>query len=502
MRRPRYAQPIRPMPPPELAPCIFIMFGGTGDLMQRKILPTLFHLANNQQLHANFHILGVARDQSLDDAKYRAWGRAALRGTKGKTARQVREWCDSNLHFQPVHESDPAATRCASAALEHRFQLAWTGNRVLYLALPPGAFPGTIAALGKAGLNQSAGWTRLVIEKPFGRDLKTAVELNELVHQYFKERQVYRIDHYLGKETVQNLLAFRFGNALFESVWNRDHIKSVQITVAEELGIEGRAGYYEKAGALRDMVQNHLTQLLTLTAMEAPAAFEANAIRFEKIKVLRSIQPIRDANVVFGQYAAGKGGTTSNPQSLPGYRQEANVAPRSQTETFVALRLDIENWRWEGVPFYLRTGKRMARRVTEIAIHFRHPPVALFRKFNGSNPHTNALVITLQPDEGFELSFEVKAPGEGFNLQTQRMAFRYADMFGTLPDGYETLLMDVIEGDQTLFVHAEEAEASWALYTPLLEKKLPRHPYPAGSCGPKAADEMGTAGCGTDWRKV
>jgi glucose-6-phosphate 1-dehydrogenase len=352
--------------------------------------------------------------------------------------------------------------------------------------------------LGKAGLNRSIGWTRLVIEKPFGRDLASAHRLNETVHEYFKERQVYRIDHYLGKETVQNLLAFRFGNALFESVWNRDHIKSVQITVAEELGIEGRAGYYEKAGALRDMVQNHLTQLLTLTAMEAPAAFEANAIRFEKIKVLRSILPISDKHVVFGQYAAGKG----EDAALAGYRQEPNVAPRSQTETFVALRLDIENWRWEGVPFYLRTGKRMARRVTEIAIHFRHPPVALFRKFNGSNPHTNALVITLQPDEGFELSFEVKAPGEGFNLQTQRMAFRYADMFGTLPDGYETLLMDVIEGDQTLFVHAEEAEASWALYSPLLEKKLPRHPYPAGSCGPKAADEMGTAGCGTDWRKV
>jgi glucose-6-phosphate 1-dehydrogenase len=484
------------MTKPAIAPCLFVMFGGTGDLMQRKILPTLYQLASAGMLNGKFHILGIARDQSMNDARFRDWGRKALAGTKGKTARQLREWCETCLHFEAVNQADPAAyERLAMRIFTLERATGLPGNRVFYLALPPGAFPGTIEALGKAGLNSSTGWTRLVIEKPFGRDLASARDLNKLVHQYFDESQVYRIDHYLGKETVQNLLAFRFGNALFESLWNRDHIKSVQITVAEALGVEDRAGYYENAGALRDMVQNHLTQLLTITAMEAPAAFEADSIRFEKVKVLRSIAPIADDSIVFGQYSA------SRDKTLPGYKQEPGVSPRSQTETFVALRLEIENWRWQGVPFYLRTGKRMARRVTEIAIHFRKPPIALFRSLNGDNPHTNALVITLQPDEGFELSFEVKSPGDGFSLQTQRMAFRYAEVFGTLPDGYETLLMDVIEGDQTLFVHADETEASWKLYAPLLEKRPKAHPYAAGSCGPKAADELGAA-CGTDWRVI
>ena len=487
-------------PPP--APCLFVMFGGTGDLMQRKILPTLYHLASNGMLHAQFHILGIARDQAMTDAKFREWGRAALAAAKsgkdgkGAGAKKIRDWCETCLHYQPVNQTDSAAYATLATRIgEIEKAAGLPGNRVFYLALPPGAFPGTIESLGTAALNRSAGWTRLVIEKPFGHDLASARELNQLVHKYFDEGQVYRIDHYLGKETVQNLLAFRFGNALFESAWNRDHIKSVQITVAEALGVEERAGYYETAGALRDMVQNHLTQLLTLTAMEVPATFEADAIRFEKVKVLRSIAPIGEDAVVFGQY------TGSRDKSQPGYKQEPKVSPRSRTETFVAMRLEIENWRWQGVPFYLRTGKRMARRVTEIAIHFRKPPVALFRSLNGDSPHTNALVITLQPDEGFELSFEVKSPGEGFTLQTQRMAFRYGEAFGPLPDGYETLLMDVVEGDQTLFVHADETEASWKLYTPLLDKKLTPYPYAAGSCGPKAADELGSA-CGTDWRVV
>ena len=484
------------MTKPAPAPCLFVMFGGTGDLMQRKILPTLHKLASSGMLGKHFHILGIARDQSMTDAKFRDWGRRALAGTKGHSAKDIRQWCDTCLHFEPVNQSDPAAyERLAMRISQLEAATGLPGNRVFYLALPPGAFPVTIAALGVAGLNSSSGWTRLVIEKPFGRDLKSAQELNQVVHKYFAESQVYRIDHYLGKETVQNLLAFRFGNALFESSWNRDHIKSVQITVAEALGVEDRAGYYETAGALRDMVQNHLTQLLTITAMDAPATFEADAIRFEKVKVLRSITPITDDAVVFGQYGA------SRDKTLRGYKQEPGVAARSQTETFVALRLEVENWRWQGVPFILRTGKRMARRVTEIAIHFRKPPIALFRSLHGDNPHTNALVITLQPDEGFELSFEVKSPGDGFSLQTQRMAFRYAEAFGPLPDGYETLLMDVIEGDQTLFVHADEAEASWKLYTPLLEKKPKPHPYAAGSCGPKAADDLGAA-CGTDWRAL
>jgi glucose-6-phosphate 1-dehydrogenase len=358
---------------------------------------------------------------------------------------------------------------------------------VLYLALPPVAFPPTIEALGRAGLNHNEGWTRLVIEKPFGHDLASARQLNVLVHKYFNETVVYRIDHYLGKETVQNLLAFRFGNALFESAWNRDHISSVKIGVAEELGVEQRADYYEHTGALRDMVQNHLTQLLTLVAMEVPAAFEADSIRFEKVKVLRAVAPIRDEAVVLGQYAAGK----VERKILAGYRQEPGVGARSKTETFVALRLELGNWRWQGVPFYLFTGKRLARRSTEITINFRSPPVALFRTLDGCATHPNVLVMTLQPNEGFTLSFEVKSPGEPFTLQTQYMDFRYAEAFGPpLSEGYETLLLEVVEGDQTLFVHADEAEASWRLYAPLLRKRPPLQFYPAGGTGPAAAQRL------------
>lgn len=455
--------------------------------MRRKLLPALYQLAVRKLLPKQCRILGVARDQALTDLVFREWGRQALVEAGFASKQKIRHWCNASLHYQPIGETSvPAyqtlASRIDAIELEHELP----GNRVLYLALPPGAFPGTIEALGQAGLSRSKGWTRLVIEKPFGRDLVSAQELNVLVHQHFGEEQVYRIDHYLGKETVQNLLSFRFGNALFESAWNRDHVKSVQITVAESLGVENRAAYYEQSGALRDMVQNHLTQLLTLTAMEVPAAFEANSIRFEKVKVLRSIMPITSDALVFGQYASG----TSAGHRVPGYRKEPGVAADSPVETFVAMRLAIENWRWQGVPFYLRTGKRLAKRVTQIVIEFRSPPVALFRSMNGCSPCTNMLAITLQPDEGFELSFEVKSPGEQFQLQTEHMRFRYPTAFGALSAGYDTLLLDVVEGDQTLFVHAEETEASWRLYTPLLRDRAPAQSYKAGSWGPPAADQL------------
>jgi len=411
-------------------PCLFVIFGATGDLMRRKLLPALRQLIGDGLLPNRCHILGVGRDEKLTDERFRKQARAAL--AQAGTAQKAQRWCDACVDYLGTGAGGAADyERLAARIAEIERRRGLRGDRVLYLALPPAAFPGTIEALGKAGLNRSKGWTRLVIEKPFGHDLASAQALNALVHRYFDEAQVYRIDHYLGKEAVQNLLAFRFGNALFESAWNRDHVESVRISVAEALGIEHRAAYYEQTGALRDMVQNHLTQLLSLTAMEVPAAFQADSIRFEKVKVLRSVAPIRDDAVVFGQYAPGK----AKRKKLPGYRQEPGVAPRSHTETFVGLRLEIDNWRWQGVPFHLRTGKRLARQATEITIHFRRPPVALFRSLDGCATHTNVLVIALQPDEGFDLSFEVKAPAERFTLQTQHMRFRYAEAFGAPRSG-------------------------------------------------------------------
>jgi len=364
-------------------------------------------------------------------------------------------------------------------------ELGTDGNRLFYLAVPPRLLAAVIRHVGEHG--RGRGWTRIVVEKPFGHDLASARALNKLLRGYFRAHEIYRVDHYLGKESVQNLLAFRFGNALFEQAWNRDHIASVAINVAEDLGVEQRAGYYEQAGALRDMVQNHLTQLLTLTAMEVPAAFNADSIRFEKVKVLQSVAPISPSSVVVGQYGAGRIGG----KRVPGYRQETGVAARSTTETFVAMRLAIDNWRWQGVPFFLTTGKRLARRTTDITIGFRDPPIALFRSVDGCATHANALVITLQPNEGFDLSFEVKSPGDAFTLQTQHMDFRYAEAFGeSLASGYDTLLLDVVEGDQTLFVHADETEASWRLYTPLIGKVRPLHFYAAGSRGPDVLKQL------------
>ncbi|MGE5469779.1 MAG: glucose-6-phosphate dehydrogenase [Bacteroidota bacterium] len=481
--------------------CLFVMFGATGDLMRRKLLPALFQLAEGGFLPKCYQILGVARDQEMDGRRFRHWVYEALTEAGLVRGQAPRRWCAECLHFQHIGDGGAADYQALVdhiANIEARHALS--GNRILYMALPPQVFPDTIDALARAGLARSLGWTRLVIEKPFGQDLDSACRLNELVHRHFDESQVYRIDHYLGKETVQNLLAFRFGNALFESAWNREHIKSVQITVAEALGVERRAAYYERSGALRDIVQNHLTQLLTLTAMEVPVAFDAESIRHEKIKVLRSVLPIGPDAVVYGQYAAqqtspgnvapeaqGDGAT----EPLPAYRQEPGVAADSTVETYVALRLAIENWRWQGVPFYLRTGKRLAQRLTQIVIEFRGPPVALFHSLDYNPAHTNRLAINLQPDEGFTLSFEVKSPGEDYLLQTRHMQFRYAEAFGTaLSAGYETLLLDVVQGDQTLFVHADETEASWRLYTPLLDRRETPEFYPAGSWGPAAADRL------------
>ena len=454
-------------------PHVFTILGATGDLAARKLLPALRHLAELKLVDERSVILGGGLDP-LDDAQFREHCRQALDG-------EASEAFLARLFYQQTPDGDPAPLRPRIEVLEKEHGLP--GNRVFYLALPPGAFPSAIQRLGAAGLNRSSGWSRLVIEKPFGHDLASARELNRLVHEYFDESQVFRIDHYLGKETVQNLLVFRFSNAVFEHLWNRDRIARVEITVAETLGVEHRAAYYERAGALRDMIQNHVTQLLTTTAMELPASFDAEAIRYEKAKVLRAIEPLSAEDAVFGQYTAG----SIDGTAVPGYREEPGVAQDSRTETFVGLRLAISNWRWEGVPFYLRTGKRLPARLSQIAVVFRSAPVSLFR------PHTaptepNSLILTLQPDEGFDLRFEVKRPGQEIRLDSHSLHFRYSEAYSPLPEAYETLLYDILIGDATLFVRADWVEASWEVYTPLLERPPEPKFYAAGTWGPRGTD--------------
>lgn len=470
----------------QVDPHLFVVFGATSDLMRRKLLPALYRFSE-QFGPKKLLMVGLSRQRDLDDNGFRALAREALAEAGLPQAGQADAWCDACLFFQPLGNGAAKDYRALAArlkALEKAHQ--FPGNRLFYLALPPDAFGPAISGLGQAKLNRSPGWTRLVVEKPFGRDPESAQHLNQQLHQYFEESQIYRIDHYLGKETVQNLLIFRFANDIFEPLWHRNLVQSVQITVAEAGGVGRRGGYYEQTGALRDMVQNHLTQLLTLTTMEVPVTFEPEAIRTEKAKVLQAIAPVRPEDVIYGQYTRGPAGG----QDIPGYREEPGVSPDSVTETFVALKLAISNWRWQGVPFYLVTGKRLPARFTQIAVTFRCPPVWLFQP-QPSTCSPNVLVFTLQPDEGFDLHFQVKAPGEPLDLKTQRLRYRYAEAFGPLPDAYETLLQDAMAGDQTLFVRADEAEAAWRIYAPLLtEPPSPLLYYPAGSFGPPAAARL------------
>jgi glucose-6-phosphate 1-dehydrogenase len=461
---------------------LFIVFGATGDLMQRKLLPAIFGLNDGKFHPTGAWVLGVAR-QALDDDGYRALALKALKEHPSPKEAAATQWAKDHLFYQSIGKSGPAEFRQLLARvkkLERSEKLS--GDRVLYLAMPLAAIEPTIDGIGSVGLHlPDKGWTRIVLEKPFGEDLESSIQLNAKLHEYFDEKQVFRIDHYLGKETVQNLMVLRFSNFLFESVWNRDRVERVEITVAEELGVEQRAAYYEESGALRDMVQNHLTQLMTLMAMEVPPSPDAEAIRNEKVKVLKAIPAVDPKDAVFGQYRAGR--IEGHP--VIGYREEEGVSPKSRTDTFVALKLEIDNWKWHGVPFFLRTGKRLPRQVSQILVRFRRPPVAFFHPFHEGLIPGDELIITVQPNAGFDLVFNVKQPGHGIKLKTERMHFRYSEAFASLPDDYQTLLLDVLRGDPTLFVRADEVEESWRLYDRLLKHPPAVQGYPAGAWGPK-----------------
>ncbi|MEM6287799.1 MAG: glucose-6-phosphate dehydrogenase [Bacteroidota bacterium] len=472
-----------------MASPLFVLFGATGDLAAVKLFPALYRVTQRDHVPDPV-VLGVGRS-AWDDARLQRAAVASLTEAEVSEA-DARAWAERTLAFARVSAYDDLAP-VTEAAERLEAERGLSGDRVYYLSLPPSTFPGTIAAIGEheaargtlgEHVADDAPYVRLVIEKPFGTDLASAQDLNAVVHEHFPEEVVYRIDHYLGKETVQNLLVFRFANAFFESSWNRQSIERVEITVAETNDAEGRAGYFDTSGTLRDMIQNHLTQLFALAAMEPPARLDAEGIRREKIKVLRSTRTARSNEVVFGQYGSG-------PDDPEAYRDHDGVPKGSTTETFAAIRLHLDNWRWQGVPFVLRTGKRMPTRLTEIAVVFRRPPVTLFQTAGNCEPARNVLRIRLQPDEGFQLSFDVKTPGSGFDVITRDLTFRYEDEFGRFPDAYETLIEDIFEGDPTLFVHGEEAEEAWRIYGAILDNDtIEVHPYASRTWGPEAADRL------------
>ena len=503
-------------------PCSLVIFGVTGDLTYRKLVPALYDLGCHGVLPFGTTIVGYGR-QAMDDVSFRALLRRSIDDHYGEEVVDSA-LCDRVLEtprYVQGQFDDPQGYERLSQVLEELDAGGDVrGNRMFYLATPPSLFEVIIEQLGRSGLaragatgldaprpGEATGWTRIVIEKPFGRDLQSAQHLNRSIAEVFDERQVYRIDHYLAKETVQNLLILRFANGIFEPVWNRRYIDHVQITAAETLGVEHRGPYYEEAGALRDMVTPHLIQLFSLVAMEPPVAFDADAVRDEKIKVLRAVRPISRHRVelwaVRAQYVQGM--IDGVPEI--GYRQEERVAPDSHTETYAAVKLLIDNWRWQGVPFYLRTGKRMARRVTEIAIQFKRPPVTMFRNAeSGTGPAPNALILRVQPDEGFSLRIQSKQPGHGMELKDVSMDYSYGSTLAELPfSAYETVLVDAMEGDMTLFTRADQAEESWRVMGSILEEWETGPPrgisiYEAGSWGPEAADAL-IARDGQTWRR-
>jgi glucose-6-phosphate 1-dehydrogenase len=468
----------------QVDPHIFVIFGGTGDLAERKLLPSLYRLIAGEEVGDRCVVLGVSR-KDLGDEGYREWTRQALERA-GSSIEETTVWCERNVYHHAL-DAGPEGYESLRRRIETiEAERGLPGNRVFYMAIPPVVFGATIEGLGSAGLAHGPGWARVVVEKPFGTDLASARELNHLLRSHFDESQIYRIDHYLGKATVQNLLTFRFTNPMFERLWNRDRVAQVEITVAEDLGIGGRAGFYEHAGVIRDMVQNHLTQLLALVAMEPPNVFDADRIRDEKVKVVAAVAPIDPGDVVYGQY--GHGIVDGSP--VPGYHEEDGVDPGSVTPTFAGIRIYVDTWRWQGVPFLLRTGKRLPERSTKISVTFREPALCVFHGRRDDCVHEpDVLLIILEPDEGFSLRFNVKSPHEDTTIDTQSLHFRYSDVYGQLRDAYQTLILDILEGDQTLFVRADEVEASWRIYDPLHDQDTAPVVYDAGTWGPAEMDQ-------------
>ncbi|MGZ3599962.1 MAG: glucose-6-phosphate dehydrogenase [Ktedonobacterales bacterium] len=495
-------------------PCIMVIFGATGDLTHRKLLPALYNLALEQPLPPQFTVVGVAR-RPFSNEEFRQQALESInRFSRNRPANQaVWETFSRGLYYHQSQFDDTNGYNRLAELLEQLDRERGTGgNHVFYMATPPSYYPSIADRLHEAGLSKKGAatnppWTRVIIEKPFGHDLRSALALNAELDKSFTEEQIYRIDHYLGKETVQNIMVLRFANGIFEPIWNRRYIDNVQLTVAESIGVDGRGDYYEEAGAMRDMIQNHMMQLLTLVGMEPPANFDANAVRDEKVKVLRSIPPMQEneiaADTVRAQY--GPGLLAGVP--VPGYRQEKGVDPQSRTETFVAIKLAIDNWRWAGVPFYLRHGKRLAKRITEIGITFKRPPYLLFRGTGADQMQPNVLSLRIQPNEGISLVFDAKVPGQEMQLRSVNMDFLYGSSFGVEPpEAYERLLLDCMLGDSTLFTRIDESEYSWRLVDNI-ESAWARQPasaiaqYEPGTWGPKEADAL-IERDGRTWRRL
>jgi len=481
-------------------PCALVIFGASGDLTHKKLMPALYALMLRRLLPARFVIVGVARTDANDDGFRSDMKDAVQKHARDEFRQDVWDELAQRMHY--------VATDFADEGGENKLQDLLTkldkeqelgGNRIYYLAVPPAAFPTIVDNLGKH--RTATGWTRLIVEKPFGHDLESARELNRMLYEHFEENEIFRIDHYLGKETVQNMNALRFANGIFEPIWNRQFIDHVQITVAESIGIEGRAGYYEQAGAIRDIFQNHLLQLLALTAMEPPIDFTAESVRNEKVKVLKALHTPGPKSVVRGQYGRG----FVEGEEVVAYREEQGVAPDSMTETYVGAKLYVDNWRWADTPFYVRMGKRLARRETTIAIQFKRAPHPPFGEVASEGLRPNVLLVHVQPDEGVSLAIGAKVPGQGMTIRTVHMDFLYGGAFRTsLPEAYERLILDTLLGDGTLFTRADEVEEQWLLVDSIVaawQRDRPSFPnYAAGTWGPPSADDL-LHRDGRSWRR-